>query len=112
MNRSCKRILIPTGIAAALDDRPEQNFTGFASGDTVIASLAKHVSLIEAEDLVEGAAGYTPQWFLDDVAEAEAEEDADLARQERAKKNTGTSVSSGMRPGRMRVILSKKGGSP
>lgn len=56
------RVLIPTGASAALDNDPEYNFAGFCSANAVIASLAKHVSDIEAEDLVEGASGHNPPW--------------------------------------------------
>jgi hypothetical protein len=55
-------IHVPTGASAALDEDPEYNFSGFCSGNAVMASLAKHVSNMEAEDLVEGASGYTPPW--------------------------------------------------
>ena len=57
-------IHLPTGAAAALEDCPEYSMSGFCSGDAVVASLAKHVSPIEAEDLVEGASGHTIPWTL------------------------------------------------
>ena len=60
------RVLITTGASAALEDRPEYSLSGFCSGDAVVASLAKHTSLIEAEDLVEGASGHNVPWSSDD----------------------------------------------
>ncbi len=55
-------IHLPTGASAALDEDPEYNFAGFCSANAVTASLAKHVSEVEAEDLVEGASGHNPPW--------------------------------------------------
>ncbi|MGD1002952.1 MAG: hypothetical protein ABR884_00030 [Minisyncoccia bacterium] len=55
-------IRMSTGTSAALDDDPEFNFAGFCSANAVMASLAKHVSELEAEDLVEGASGHNPPW--------------------------------------------------
>ena len=55
-------IHMPTGVSAALDENPEYNFAGFCSANAVTASLAKHVSELEAEDLVEGASGHNPPW--------------------------------------------------
>ncbi|MGD1003651.1 MAG: hypothetical protein ABR884_03710 [Minisyncoccia bacterium] len=71
------RFLIPTGISASLDEGPWDNlnnFAGFASADAVIGTLAKHMPEQEAEDLVEGPSGYAPWWFLDELAEAQANE--------------------------------------
>ncbi len=62
MGKSSHRFLVATGASAALDDDPELNLAGFCSANTVIASFAKHVSDIEAEDLVEGASGHIPPW--------------------------------------------------
>jgi hypothetical protein len=55
-------IHMPTGTSAALDENPEYNLAGFCSANAVTASLAKHVSELEAEDLVEGASGHNPPW--------------------------------------------------
>ena len=63
---SSHRVLIPTGASAALEDRPEYSMSGFCSGDAIVASLAKHTSLVEAEDLVEGASGHVIPWTYDD----------------------------------------------
>jgi hypothetical protein len=62
MGKSSHRVLVPTGASAALDNDPEYNFAGFCSATAVMASFAKHVSDIEAEDLVEGASGHIPPW--------------------------------------------------
>jgi len=55
-------IHMPTGTSAALDDDLEFNFAGFCSANAVTASFAKHVSEVEAEDLVEGTSGHNPPW--------------------------------------------------
>jgi hypothetical protein len=68
---------MPTGASAALDENSEHNFNnfaGFASANAVIGTLAKYFGEQEAEDLVEGPSGYTPQWFLDEQAEAQENE--------------------------------------
>jgi len=67
-------IHMPTGASAALDESPLDNlynFAGFASADAVIGTLAKRMPEREAEDLVEGPSGYTPCWFLHELAEAQ-----------------------------------------